>query len=57
LSGRRVGVQLYGSEPNLPLMQFLQHAGACVLPVAPYVYSGASAARQCASGSMLKSCR
>ncbi len=38
LHGRRVGVQLYGTEPNLPLMTFLQEAGATALPVAPYVY-------------------
>jgi len=38
LRGRRIGVQLYGSEPNLPLMDFLVAAGAHPLPVAPYVY-------------------
>lgn len=43
LRGRRIGVQLYGSEPNLPLMEFLQQAGAQALPVAPYVYGDASA--------------
>lgn len=43
LRGRRVGVQLYGTEPNLPLMEFLQEAGASALPVAPYVYGDALA--------------
>lgn len=39
LRGRRVGVQLYGTEPNLPLVGFLAAAGAEVLTVAPYVYA------------------
>ncbi len=39
LKGRRVGVQLYGTEPNLPLMEFLRQAGAEPLTVAPYVYA------------------
>ncbi|HVY81938.1 MAG TPA: uroporphyrinogen-III synthase [Steroidobacteraceae bacterium] len=39
LAGRRVGVQLYGTEPNRPLVEFLEAAGATVLPVAPYVYA------------------
>ena len=39
LRGRSVGVQLYGLEPNLPLMQFLQQAGAGAHSVAPYVYA------------------
>ena len=42
LKGRRVGVQLYGSEPNWPLRQALADAGASVLPVSPYVYADAS---------------
>jgi len=42
LTGRRVGVQLYGTEPNHPLQQFLIAAGALVLPVAPYVYADAA---------------
>lgn len=42
LRGRRVGVQLYGSEPNAPLMGFLLKAGAVALPVAPYRYADAS---------------
>ncbi|HJX21070.1 MAG TPA: uroporphyrinogen-III synthase, partial [Steroidobacteraceae bacterium] len=28
LKGRRMGVQLYGTEPNRPLMEFLEHTGA-----------------------------
>jgi uroporphyrinogen-III synthase len=39
LKGRRVAVQLYGTEPNLPLVEFLQGAGATVGTVAPYVYA------------------
>ena len=39
LRGRCIGVQLYGSDPNLPLVGYLQGAGASVLPVAPYVYA------------------
>jgi len=42
LRGRRVGVQLYGEEPNRPLVDFLTGAGAVVRPVAPYVYASAS---------------
>jgi len=39
LHARRVGVQLYGTDPNLRLTQFLAAAGATVLAVAPYVYA------------------
>jgi uroporphyrinogen-III synthase len=42
LRGRRVGVQLYGEEPNRPLVEFLAKAGATVSTVAPYVYASAS---------------
>src|SRR3569833_292667 len=42
LRGRRVGVQLYGTEPNPALMNFLHEAGATALPVAPYVYASAA---------------
>ncbi len=41
LGARRVGLQLYGSDPNLKLQEFLRHKGAQVLPVAPYVYASA----------------
>jgi uroporphyrinogen-III synthase len=39
LEGRSVGVQLYGTEPNAPLIDFLQGAGARVRTVAPYIYA------------------
>ncbi|HUN27663.1 MAG TPA: uroporphyrinogen-III synthase [Steroidobacteraceae bacterium] len=42
LTGRTIGLQLYGSEPNRPLAEFLEQAGARVLPVAPYVYADAA---------------
>lgn len=41
LTGRRIGVQLYGQEPNRPLQEFLRAAGAEVFPVAPYRYADA----------------
>ncbi len=43
LHGRRVAVQLYGTEPNRPLVDFLAAAGATVHCVAPYVYADAAA--------------
>lgn len=46
LKGHRVGVQLYGTEPNEPLQHALQAAGATVLPVAPYVYADAADAQR-----------
>ena len=42
LQGRRVAVQLYGTEPNRPLVDFLESAGAIVSTVAPYVYADAA---------------
>jgi uroporphyrinogen-III synthase len=42
LQGRRFGVQLYGTEPNRPLIDFLESAGATVATVAPYVYADAA---------------
>lgn len=42
LSGRVVGVQLYGTDPNDKLMSFLARAGADARPVAPYVYADAA---------------
>jgi uroporphyrinogen-III synthase len=42
LHGRRVGVQLYGEEPNRPLIEFLDSAGALVSAVAPYRYADAA---------------
>lgn len=43
LRGRRIGVQLYGTDPNKPLMDFLREAGSEALPVAPYVYADRAA--------------
>jgi uroporphyrinogen-III synthase len=42
LRGHTVGVQLYGSEPNEPLQQYLRTAGAEPRCVAPYVYADAT---------------
>jgi uroporphyrinogen-III synthase len=42
LRGRRVGVQLYGEDPNRPLVEFLEAAGAAARPVSPYIYASAS---------------
>lgn len=39
LAGRRVAVQLYGSEPNIALIEFLREAGARPTSVAPYIYA------------------
>ena len=39
LKGRRIAVQLYGTDPNRLLMDFLREAGAQALPVAPYIYA------------------
>jgi uroporphyrinogen-III synthase len=44
LQGRRVGVQLYGGEPNLALIEFLEASGAQVASVAPYRYADGAAA-------------
>jgi uroporphyrinogen-III synthase len=46
LAGRIVGVQLYGTEPNRPLMAFLEAAGAQARSVAPYVYANQSDAAE-----------
>jgi uroporphyrinogen-III synthase len=42
LQGRRVGVQLYGADPNDALISFLVRAGAEVATVAPYLYAAAT---------------
>ena len=39
LAGHRVGVQLYGTDPNEKLMAFLADKQAIALPVAPYIYA------------------
>ncbi|MFA9460677.1 uroporphyrinogen-III synthase [Thiohalorhabdus methylotrophus] len=46
LYGCQVGVQLYGTEPNKPLMDFLEEVGAVADPVAPYVYASDSETRE-----------
>ncbi|WP_018141847.1 uroporphyrinogen-III synthase [Thioalkalivibrio sp. ALJ7] len=42
LAGQRIGVQLYGAEPNRRLLGFLEQAGADVFPVWPYRYADAA---------------
>lgn len=42
LRGQRMGVQLYGDEPNRRLLDFLEQAGAQVFPVWPYRYADAA---------------
>jgi len=42
LRQRRIGVQLYGTDPNRSLVEFLNHAGAIVKAVAPYAHAPAS---------------
>jgi uroporphyrinogen-III synthase len=42
LHGRRVGVQLYPSDPNRKFIDFLAGAGAEPEPVLPYVYAAAA---------------
>ena len=42
LRGRTVGVQLYGEEPNRPLIEAIEKAGATARAVAPYVYASAA---------------
>lgn len=39
LKGRRVGLQIYGQEPNQQLVDFLKGQGAEVDIVAPYIYA------------------
>lgn len=39
LKDRKVAVQLYGSNPNKPLVSFLESRGAMVSTVAPYIYA------------------
>jgi uroporphyrinogen-III synthase len=42
LREHRVGVQLYGTDPNERLVSFLTNRGAVVRPVAPYAYAPAT---------------
>jgi len=46
LAGRRIAVQLYGSNPNEKLISFLQQKGAVVTTVAPYIYASESEQQQ-----------
>jgi uroporphyrinogen-III synthase len=45
LRDRRVGVQLYGDDPNRPLIDFLEQAGATVRCVMPYRYAEAASSQ------------
>lgn len=38
-TSQRIAVQLYGSDPNLPLQQALRTHGLEPMPVAPYIYA------------------
>ncbi len=42
IKGRKVAVQLYGENPNRPLIDFLEQSGAQAIPVAPYIYADAA---------------
>jgi uroporphyrinogen-III synthase len=42
IAGRRIGVQLYGTEPNRVLMDYLSARGAVCDAVAPYAYASAA---------------
>ncbi|MBQ0719147.1 MAG: uroporphyrinogen-III synthase [Gammaproteobacteria bacterium] len=46
LTGRRIAVQLYGSNPNKKLINFLRDKGAEVSTVAPYIYASESEQQQ-----------
>jgi len=46
LQGRRIAVQLYGSNPNEKLISFLDGKGAVVSTVAPYIYASESEQQQ-----------
>lgn len=42
MDGRRVGVQLYGEDPNIKLMDYLRTRNTDPDPVSPYVYASDS---------------
>jgi len=42
LKNRRIGVQLYGTDPNEKLIGYLRSREATVLPVSPYIYASKS---------------
>lgn len=46
IEGQNIGVQLYGDDPNRPLMEYLEMRGARVDTVAPYIYADESAESQ-----------
>jgi len=46
LAGRRIAVQLYGSNPNEKLINFLRDKGAEVTTVSPYIYASESEQQQ-----------
>ena len=46
LAGRRIAVQLYGSNPNEKLITFLRAKGAEVSTVAPYIYASEAEQQQ-----------
>lgn len=46
LAGRNVGLQLYGTYENPPLLEFLESKGAVVKSVAPYIYADDSEEQQ-----------
>lgn len=48
LNGRRLAVQLYGEDPNLPLQEYLRGRQIAFTTVAPYVYAPQSETRQVA---------
>jgi uroporphyrinogen-III synthase len=49
IAGARVGVQLYGTDPNRALMDYLSARGALCDPVAPYAYASAADDEQVAA--------
>ncbi len=49
LERRRIGVQLYGDEPNRVLLDYLERRGAEADPVAPYTYASAADDEQVAA--------
>jgi uroporphyrinogen-III synthase len=46
LKNRRIGVQLYGTDPNEKLITYLRSREATVLPVSPYIYASKSEERE-----------
>lgn len=46
LAGRKVTVQLYGTDPNQPLIDYLAGRGVVPVTVAPYIYASQAAENQ-----------